>query len=117
VKNGALHADDGRLVLHGKRTESTFERARGLLGRPSPAAGEGMLIEACAAIHTCAMAYPIDAVFLDRYGQVMRIAAGLAPWRFARQAGAAAVLELAAGGAAHAALVPGMRLRWVPDEP
>ena len=90
---------------------------RGLLGRPAPAVGEGLLIEPCGSIHTCGMAYPIDVVFLDAQGLVLRIAARLPSWRFARQSRASAVLELAMGGATQAALTPGMTLNWVSDGP
>ena len=56
------------------------ERARGLIGRPRPAKGEGMLIEKCNAIHTFFMKYPIDATFLDRDGNVVKSVRGIPPW-------------------------------------
>ncbi len=71
------------------------ERARGLIGRPRPADGEGMLIEKCNAIHTFFMKYPIDATFLDREGRVVRVVRDIQPWRLLVWGGfrAAKVLE------------------------
>lgn len=48
------------------------------------------------------MRFPIDAVFIDRSGRVVRVASDLPPWRFAvAAAGARDVLELPAGTAAR----------------
>lgn len=48
------------------------------------------------------MRFPIDAVFIDRSGRVVRVAADLPPWRFAVAArGAQDVLELPSGTAAR----------------
>ncbi len=58
------------------------ERARGLIARPRPADGEGMLIPRCNAIHTFFMSYPIDATFLDRRGGVVKVVKNIRPWRF-----------------------------------
>ncbi len=47
------------------------------------------------------MRFPIDAVFVDRAGRVVRVAERLKPWRTAVVArGAAEVIELPAGTAA-----------------
>ena len=49
------------------------------------------------------MRFAIDAVFVDRAGTVVRVAADLPPWRLAIVArGARDVLELPAGAAARA---------------
>ena len=46
------------------------------------------------------MRFAIDAVFIDRAGRVVRVAADLPPWRFATAArGARDVLELPPGTA------------------
>ena len=48
------------------------------------------------------MRFAIDAVFLDRAGRVVKVAADLPPWRLAIAArGARDVLELPAGTAAR----------------
>ena len=61
--------------------ETFAERARGLIGRPAPASGRGLLIPCCNAIHTLFMRYPIDATFLDREGRVVKSVRNLRPWR------------------------------------
>ena len=56
-------------------------RARGLIGRPPPPPGEGLLIPKCNAIHTFFMSYPIDAVFLDKEGRAVKTVRNIRPWR------------------------------------
>jgi uncharacterized membrane protein (UPF0127 family) len=72
--------------------------------------GEGMLLRPAPAIHTYFMRFPIDAVFLDRELRVLGVTPALRPWRWARRAGARAVLELAAGEAHRLGMRPGERL-------
>lgn len=88
------------------------ERMRGLLGRTGLSAGEGMLITKTSSIHTYFMAFPIDAVFLDKELRVRRIASDLRPWRMAWKRGCKSVLELPAGAAAAAGIDVGSRLVW-----
>jgi uncharacterized membrane protein (UPF0127 family) len=57
------------------------------------------LLKPCSAVHTFGMAYPIDVLFCDAAGTILRIVPGLPPWRVARHAHAAAVWELRAGSA------------------
>ena len=61
--------------------ESAFERMRGLIGRTGLAHGTGMLITKCNCIHTFFMKFPIDATFLDRKGDVVRVVRDIRPWR------------------------------------
>lgn len=119
MRPGRVLADGAVLVPRARRTEGPLERARGLLARPAPGPGEALLIAPCSGIHTWAMAYPIDAAFLDRAGRVLRVVEHLAPWRFAACPGARAVLELAAGQAARLGLKVGMDTRWqdTPETP
>ena len=70
---------------------------RGLLGRRTLPADEGILLRPAGSIHTAFMRFPIDAVFLDRELVVVGIAPELPPWRAAGRKGAHAVLELASG--------------------
>ena len=48
-------------------------RMKGLLGRRELASGEGMLIRPTSSIHTFFMRFPIDAVFLSRDGEVLKV--------------------------------------------
>lgn len=82
-------------------------QSRGLLGRDGLAAGSGMLFVSSLPLmwmHMFFMRFPIDIIFLDRHGRVLRICHNLRPWRLspivwrARKA-----LELPAGAAAASA--------------
>jgi hypothetical protein len=83
---------------------------RGLLGRRSLPADQGILLTPAGSVHTAFMRFPIDAVFLDRELVVVAIAADLRAWRAATRRGAHAVLELAAGETQRRGLRVGDRL-------
>ena len=107
----SLTAPGGRVVCERCLLADTpWLRLRGLLGRPEPAEGEGILIRPCSSIHMLFMRYAVDAVFLDRELTVVGIVGSLRPWRFAARRGAHQVLELCAGEAARRGLRPGDRL-------
>jgi hypothetical protein len=77
-----------------------FTRMRGLLGRASLDAGEGMLFRPAGSIHMFFMRFAIDAVFCDRDLVVLHVVRGLRPWRTAGKRGSKVVVELAEGAAA-----------------
>lgn len=93
-----------------RRADSFFGRLAGLLFRPPLRPGEGLLLTPCAAVHTAFMRHPIDVVFLDRAGVILKIVPRLAPWRAAARAGASQTLELAAGEARRLGLAEGVAL-------
>jgi len=83
----------------------------GLLGRRSLPQGEGLLLTPCSSVHTFFMAFPIDLLFLDREGRVVKAIAGLKPFRLAFGGrGARACLELPAGAIASSRTAVGDRL-------
>ena len=92
-------------------TESTLERMRGLLGRAPLGPGEAMVIDACNMVHTVGMRYPIDVVFVDRAGTILRICEAVPPLRMRVCFGARQVIELAGGEAARHGLAAGQVLR------
>lgn len=102
---GALF--DSMPSLHVAVACGFLQRARGLLFRAPLAANQALLIPRCASVHTFGMAYPIDVVFLDALGRVLRVVPKLAPCRLAMQFGAVAVLELAPGSASAFGFVVG----------
>jgi uncharacterized membrane protein (UPF0127 family) len=57
-------------------------------------AGAGLLIPACASVHTIGMRFRLDLVFLDERGRPLAIHRGVPPFRLVRCHGAAAVLEI-----------------------
>jgi len=77
--------------------QTHWSRLRGLLGT-SPddfRNGCGLWIRPCRGVHTLAMRFPIDVVYLDRAGTVVHIEHNLQPWRFSPvRMQAASVLEL-----------------------
>ena len=88
-------------------------RLRGLLGRSTLPAGEGILLRPAPSIHTWFMRFAIDAVFLSADLEVLAVRSEMPAWRVAAERGARAVLELAAGEAARRGVGPGSRLRVV----
>jgi uncharacterized protein len=87
-------------------------RMRGLLGRRSMDRDEGLLITRTSSIHTFFMAFPIDAVFLDRDLRVHSIVPDIKPSRMVWRRGSRHVIELAAGEAGRVGLEQGRQLSW-----
>ena len=57
--------------------------------------GHGLWIVPCQGVHTVAMRYPIDAIYLDADHRVIHLEENLRPWRFAPvRMDSATVLEL-----------------------
>jgi uncharacterized protein len=74
-----------------------WSRFRGLMATDAARfpAGEGLWIVPCHGVHTFAMRFPIDVVYLDRGKVVVHIEENLKPWRLAAvRMSAASVLEL-----------------------
>ena len=82
-------------------TASThWSRFRGLMATDSSrfSRGQGLWINPSRGIHTFAMRFPIDAVYLDRERIVIHLEEDLKPWRMAAiRVHAASVLEVPAG--------------------
>jgi uncharacterized membrane protein (UPF0127 family) len=88
----------------------------GLMFRKGLAEGEALLIDPCSSVHTFFMRFPIDVLFLDKEGRVVKIAAGLKPYRAALGKGCKRVLEMAAGGAAGAGVQVGDQLTFADSD-
>jgi len=94
---------------------SLRDRTVGLLGTAQLPAGEGLWIEHAPSIHMFFMRFPIDAVFVEGDGRVVRIVEHLRPWRIVAWArGARDCLELPAGAARAAGIRVGDELRLEP---
>jgi len=77
--------------------DTHWTRLRGLLGASHGdfRNGCGLWIVPCRGVHTLAMRFPIDVVYLDRNRTVIHIETDLQPWHFAPvRLQAASVLEL-----------------------
>jgi uncharacterized protein len=77
-----------------------WSRFRGLMGRNAGdfGAGKALWIVPCHGVHTLAMRFPIDVLYLDRNKVVVHLEQGLKPWRVAPvRMAATSVLELPEG--------------------
>ena len=84
-------------------------RRHGLLGRTG-LDDAALVIAPCNAVHTFFMRFPIDIVFVDRGGHVLRIVANVPAWRMSASWRAFATIELAAGTAARIGTAAGHAL-------
>ncbi len=77
--------------------DTHWTRLRGLMGTDPGAFsfGKGLWIVPCHGVHTLAMRYPIDVVYLDDKRSVVHLAENVKPWRLApMKMDAITVLEL-----------------------
>ncbi|NQT20813.1 MAG: DUF192 domain-containing protein [Planctomycetes bacterium] len=74
-------------------------RFAGLLGRKELPRGAGLLLTKCNSVHMFFMRFAIDVAFLDNEMHVIKVVAGLKPWRLASCSKARHALELPAGEA------------------
>jgi uncharacterized membrane protein (UPF0127 family) len=101
MRFGRLTKDGGTVVCaRCAIADRPFVRMKGLLGRSSLDADEGMLFRPAGSIHMFFMRFPIDAVFCDRELRVLDVERNLQPGKTAGRKGAKVVVELAAGAAA-----------------
>lgn len=94
---GELRIDGAGTGLRIRLAKTWWTRALGLLATAHLDDPCGLWIEPCNAVHTLGMRYPIDLVYLDRQGRILRLVDDLRPLRWSRCAGARVTLELRAG--------------------
>ena len=113
-----LETADGTVVAqHLEIADTLWSRFMGLMFRSELRAGHGLLIRPCSSIHMFFMRFALDVVFVDADGRVVRVLDSIRPWRASLPVrGAKAAVELPAGAAARAVIVPGMVLRIVDGE-
>jgi uncharacterized protein len=93
--------------------DSLPRRMRGFLFRPAPAAGEGILLSPCKAVHMFGVGFPLDVIFISEAGEVVATYRDLAPWRRSRLHGSALhALELPAGTIRATGTMVGDALSW-----
>ena len=93
---------------HVEIAASFWARGKGLIGRKSLPEGYGLVIKPCGSIHMFFMAIPLDVLHLDREGRVLKVLAGIKPWRFGPLVrGGKSVIELSAGTAARTGTTAG----------
>jgi len=87
-------------------------RRRGLLKHSGLAAGEGLWIIPCEAVHTIGMKFPIDVVFVNKKKKVVKVRPEMPKWRFAGALRAHSVVELPAGACASTETAVGDQLEF-----
>lgn len=103
-----LRRTDRPLILRNARTglavatevEAAFtsaERRKGLLGRDGLGPGQALVIAPTNLVHTFAMRFPIDILFVARNGRVVKARSAVPARRIAGALRGFAVIELAAG--------------------
>jgi uncharacterized membrane protein (UPF0127 family) len=111
VETGAEVADRVEIA------ESFLALTRGLLGRSSLPAGEGICLVGCWNIHMFGMKFPIDVIYIDARRRVLKTVEGLAPWRISACPGAHSTIELGAGSLARTPVAVGDRLDFAEPSP
>lgn len=89
-------------------------RRKGLLGREGLLPGEGLWIVPSEGVHTFAMRFAIDVIYLDRQRRIRKLVRNLPPWRISICLAAHSVIELPAGAAETAACRVGDVLSFSP---
>jgi len=65
----------GRIGL----ADGWLARLRGMLARPAPVAGEGLLLTPCRSVHMYGMPFSLDVAFIDAGGAVVAAYRSLSP--------------------------------------
>jgi uncharacterized protein len=105
---GAVIAD------HIELADGMISRFMGLMFRSNLPDGHGLALRPCNSIHMFFMRIPLDAVFVDGEGRVVRIYADLKPWRMTLPVrNAKACIELPAGTAARTGVAVGTVVQMV----
>ncbi|MFT5574239.1 MAG: uncharacterized membrane protein (UPF0127 family) [Cryomorphaceae bacterium] len=81
-------------------TETAIERVRGLFAVDMQSV-DGLWIKPCNSVHTFAMKYLIDLIYLDKEQRIIKIVPGMPTWRLSMACSAHSVIELKEGLAAH----------------
>lgn len=99
-------AREGCFLLRARDANTFFRRLRGLHGSLPLGPDEALIIRPCNAIQTWRMPVPIDVVFLDGRGVVLKCLA-VQPGRWEYCCGAHAVIEMAEGAITRLELATG----------
>lgn len=94
--------------------DNAYLRRKGLLGRDGLAPGSGLWIYPCESVHTFAMRFAIDLVYMDRDGVVKKVRSRVPPGRLSACFSARSVIELAAGAVEATGTAVGDRIAIEP---
>lgn len=102
-----------RLASDVRVADTHWARLRGLIGTTEPKfqMGQALWIVPCRGVHTFAMRFPLDVIYLDSRGSVIELLRNIPPWRVApMRMRAASVLELPVGAIRDSATEAGDRI-------
>ena len=88
---------DKTLAVRLEVADNSYTRRKGLLGRDGLEPGSGLWIYPCESVHTFAMRFSIDLVYLDRNYVVKKLRSSVPPGRLSACLSARSVIELPAG--------------------
>lgn len=91
-------------------TQTFKERNRGLLALPKIRIDQGLLISPCRSVHTFAMQYPLDLVYLSKQLKVVKLVENIQPNRISCAITGHSTLELCAGTIARLQIKKDMHL-------
>jgi uncharacterized membrane protein (UPF0127 family) len=99
METSAIQTADGRWIAHRLIIARSFsDRLRGVLKHGELQPDTALLITPCSSIHTFAVPFSLDALFLSAQLRILRVAPNIAPWRVRwAPRGTKHVLELPAG--------------------
>ena len=100
-----------KLLYNNLRIPGCLGRMKGLLGRKSLSGEEAFLLKRTRCIHTFFMAFPIDAMFIDKENIIIGYKENLRPFRVCSgPRGTYSILEVAAGSIKEIDLEKGDRI-------
>ena len=110
-----LETSEGAVVAdHVEVAEGVFSRFMGLMFRDSLPAGHGLALRPCNSIHMFFMRFPLDVLFVDGDGRVLRVLDSIRPWRASSLVrGSTAAIERPADTAGRTGVAAGTVVRMV----
>ena len=111
---GTIEIKDSNILLAENcyRPTKTWEKIRGLIGRPKLDRSSALLLDASDCIHTLFMQYSIDILYLDKDLRVIKTTSSMKPWRIAFCFEAFAILVLSGGAIQKKHLTTNHQLTW-----
>jgi uncharacterized protein len=110
VMNTRLHRELGTRI---RVADRWLSRLRGMLARPAPRPGEGLMLTPCSSVHMYGMRYSLDVAFLDMEGKVVGMYHSLGPGARTRwHRNATYALELPSGTLEESGTSVGDLLIW-----
>ena len=100
-------------VAQTQRTETMFERMRGLLGADALLPDTGLWINSWNSVHSFFMSFTIDVLYLDKNNDVVRVIKDMRPWRVNACWSARSVIELGHGRVDVLGIQLGDNVNWV----